>query len=138
MMLEPSRLQAYVRRPSSVFSPRSTQFDSKHTNFGSVTLPTNLALLTAPKILETGLLVMSHKAPLRVCCLHSKHTPSLALQRRQEDVNRGLMTPRPLRILESCELTLLGTIRFLLPLITLSILTRSEPPVHGGGGIGCD
>lgn len=40
------------------------------------------------------------------------------------------MTPFPLRILESCELTLLGTIRFLLPLITLSILTRSEPPVQ--------
>lgn len=75
---------------------------------------------------------MSHKAPLRVCCLHCNHTPSQALQRRQQDVNRGLMTPFPLRILESCEVSLLGTIRFLLPLITLSILTRS------GGGIGCD
>lgn len=69
---------------------------------------------------------MSHKAPLRVCCLHCNHTPSQALQRRQQDVNRGLMTAFPLRILESCELSLLGTIRFLLPLITLSILTRSE------------
>lgn len=90
----------------------------------SFTLPTNLALLSAPRILEAGLLVMSHEAPLRVCCcLHCNHTPSQALQRRRQDVNSGLMTAFPLRILESCELTLLGTIRFLLPLITLSILT---------------
>lgn len=85
---------------------------------------------------------MSHKAPLRVCCLHSNHTPSQALQRRQEDVNRGLMTPFPLGTLESCELTLLGTIRFLLA------ADNSEHPdeeraagAHGGGGgssIGCD
>lgn len=100
MMLEPSRLQAYVRRrPSSVFSPRSAQFDSKHTNFGSFTLPTNLALLTAPK--SSG-------------------------DRPPCDVTQGSARG----LLESCELTLLGTIRFLLPLITLSILTRSEPPVH--------